>query len=154
MGVAGANYYARSGATMFTTEDRDLFLPPEPSIVLRAWKTCASLGLDLRSGDEPLGRPLDMVLARRVVSRRALVRATQTALQVDLALVMAGFTFETVWGARRIFKVHGVGVPVARLSHIVRSKAAAGRLKDRLFLASHEEALRDLMGGRKARRHQ
>jgi len=27
----------------------------------------------------------------------------------------------------------------------VQSKAAAGRPKDRLFLATHEEALRDLM---------
>jgi len=36
-------------------------------------------------------------------------------------------------------------VPVARLRHIVESKAAAGRPKDRLFLATHEEALRDLL---------
>jgi hypothetical protein len=34
--------------------------------------------------------------------------------------------------------------PRARLRHIVESKAAAGRDKDRLFLATHEEALRQL----------
>ncbi|TDI38180.1 MAG: hypothetical protein E2P02_21065 [Acidobacteria bacterium] len=28
VGVAGVNYYAMSGATLFTTKDRDLFLPP------------------------------------------------------------------------------------------------------------------------------
>jgi hypothetical protein len=39
----------------------------------------------------------------------------------------------------------GVEVPVARLSHVVRPKAAAGRPQDLLFLATHEEALRDLL---------
>ena len=40
-----------------------------------------------------------------------------------------------VWGANYI------AIPVARLSHIVESKARAGREKDRLFLATHREAL-------------
>jgi hypothetical protein len=93
-----------------------------------------------------------MVLARQVVSRRALVRATGHDLDVDLTLVMAGFGFETAWRGRRIFRVEGVGIPVGRLSHIVRSKAVAGRPKDRLFLATHEEALRHLLDRRKARR--
>jgi hypothetical protein len=38
-----------------------------------------------------------------------------------------------------------VEIPGGRLSHIVESKARAGREKDRLFLASHADALRDLM---------
>ena len=54
---------------------------------------------------------------------------------------MSGFDFETVWPARRIFEVEGIAIPVARLSHIVESKARAGREKDRLFLATHREAL-------------
>ena len=36
-------------------------------------------------------------------------------------------------------------MPVARLAHIVRSKAAANREKDRLFLAMHREALQRLL---------
>jgi hypothetical protein len=51
-----------------------------------------------------------------------------------------------------VFKVEGVRVPVASLSDIVASKAAAGRPKDRLFLATHEEALRDLVSPRRRRR--
>ena len=58
---------------------------------------------------------------------------------------MAGFTFEEVWSERRTFLVEGVEIPVARLAHIVQSKAAAGRDKDRLFLATHEERLRALI---------
>ena len=44
-----------------------------------------------------------------------------------------------------MFKVGRVAVPVASLKDIV----AAGRPKDRLFLATHEEALREL--GRRRR---
>jgi hypothetical protein len=38
-----------------------------------------------------------------------------------------------------------VEIPVARLTDIVRSKRTAGRDKDRLFLATHAEAIRDLL---------
>jgi len=62
---------------------------------------------------------------------------------------MAGFSFEEVWPRRRVFKVKRVDLPVASLKDIVASKAAAGRPKDRLFLATHEEALREL--GRRRR---
>jgi hypothetical protein len=62
-------------------------------------------------------------------------------MQVDLSLVMAGFEFEAVWNERREFRVDGVPVPTARLLHILESKRAAGRPKDQLFLATHEETL-------------
>lgn len=130
---------------IFHTQDRDLFLPPNPSNALRAWRACEAAGLSLWCGDEPLGQPLDLRLAKQVVARRALVMAERAELRVDLTLVMAGFAFAEVWRRRRLFKVQGVEVSVARLADIVASKAAAGRPKDRLFLATHEEALRDLM---------
>jgi hypothetical protein len=58
---------------------------------------------------------------------------------------MAGFDFETVWAERRVFKTGDIDVPVARLLHIVTSKHSAGRDKDRLFLATHREALEELL---------
>jgi hypothetical protein len=152
IGVQGVNHYARSAGMLFTTQDHDLFLPPSPSNELRAWKVCRSLGFDLWCGPEPLGAPLDRFLAERIVERRALVRAEGEGLQIDLTLVMAGLEFAPVWRRRRVFKVEGVRVPVASLSDIVASKAAAGRPKDRLFLATHEEALRDLVSPRRRRR--
>jgi hypothetical protein len=145
IGVAGAGYYARSAGLLFTTQDWDLFLPPDPDNMLRAWKACEAVGLELWLGDEPLGHPLDRFLAERVVRRRALVRALSRELQIDLTSVMKGFEFEEVWRKRRVFKVERVEIPVARLSHIVASKAAAGRPKDHLFLTTHEEALRSLL---------
>jgi hypothetical protein len=146
IGVWGANFWARSASTVFTTQDYDLFLPLDPDEVLRAWRVCEQAGLRLWCGDDPLDEPRDLGLAQRVVDSRALVRATdRRTLDVDLTLTMSGFDFETVWRERRRFRAEGVDIPVARLRHIVESKAAAGRPKDRLFLATHEEALRDLL---------
>jgi hypothetical protein len=144
--VWGANYYAHSPATVFTSEDRDLFIPPDADNLVQCWAACEAARLDLWSGDEPLDLPRDLWLAERVVERRAAVRATdRRELQVDLTLVMAGYDFETVWTERRQFIVDGVEIPVARLLHIVTSKHAAGRDKDRLFLATHREALEELL---------
>jgi hypothetical protein len=104
------------------------------------------MGLELLCGREPLDQPRDRFLAERVVTSRASVRATDGAgLDVDLTLVMAGFDFEAVWAERRVFRVGAVEIPVARLGHIVESKRRAGREKDRLFLVTHAEAIRDLV---------
>jgi hypothetical protein len=145
IGVAGANYWARSGHTVFTTQDFDLLLPPDPGNALSAWQAAESEGLALYVGEEPLDRPRDLVLAERIAGRRALVRATDSrGLDVDFTMVMAGLEFEPVFARRRTFLVDGVPIPVASLRDIVASKATAGREKDRLFLAAHAEALRVL----------
>jgi hypothetical protein len=146
IGVWGANYYAMSASTVFTTEDRDLFLPLDPDNLVRCWSACEAVGLDLVTETEPLDKPRDRWLAERIVAKRALTRATNGAdLDVDLTLTMAGFDFETVWNERRTFVVDDVEIPVARLLHIVTSKHATGRDKDRLFLATHREALEQLL---------
>src|SRR6185436_16338208 len=101
IGVWAANYYAKTGAEVFTTEDRDLFLPPDPENLLRAWTSCRAEGFTHWSGDEPLGEPLDRWLADRIVAQRALTSAVHdSGVVVDLTLVMAGFEFDTVWSGR------------------------------------------------------
>lgn len=146
IGIWGVNAHACDGASVFTTNDFDLFLPPDPDNLLETWHACDELGFALRVDREPLDSPRDRLLAQRVVDRRALVRATGPGgLAVDLTLVMSAFEFDQVWSERRRFIMDGVEVPVARLSHIVRSKTAAGRDKDRLFLATHADTLRQML---------
>ena len=131
---------------MFTTLDRDLFLPPAPGNLLAAWRVCRDSGFNLFARTQSLDEPQDAELARMVVERRALTRASDgMGTDVDLSLVMSGFDFETAWRARRIFEVEEVAIPVARLSHIVESKTRAGREKDRLFLATHRETLDSIL---------
>jgi hypothetical protein len=146
IGVSGANLYGPSGQAVFTTDDFDLFLPTDPDNLVRAWRACAQVPLDLWLGNEPLDSPRDEWLAGRVIERLALTRATgPNELVVDLTLVMKGFEFETVWRERREFLIEGVRVPTARLLHIVESKQATGRPKDQLFLATHKDALEQLL---------
>ena len=146
IGVGGANYYAPSGQAAFITQDHDLFLPSDPDNLVQAWAACNDAGLELWSAGEPLDIPRDRWLAERIVERRALTRATgPDNFLVDLTLVMKGYEFDAVWTERREFIVDGVVVPVARLLHIVESKHAAGRDKDRLFLATHRDALEQLL---------
>jgi hypothetical protein len=146
IGVSGANFYGPTGQAVFATQDFDLFLPPDPDNLVSAWASCAGAALDVWLGDEPLDWPRDRWLGARVVERHALTQARgPDELLVDLSLVMTGFDFEQVWNERREFLVEGVGVPTARLLHIVESKAATGRPKDQLFLATHKDALEQLL---------
>jgi hypothetical protein len=146
IGVSAANMYGPSGQAVFTTNDFDLFVPPEPENLVRAWEACERAALDLWLGDEPLDRPRDLWLAERVVDMRALTRMTGPGeFLADLTLVMAGFNFEAVWAQRREFLIEGIPVSTARLMHIVESKQAAGRPKDQLFLATHKDALEQLL---------
>jgi len=146
IGVSGANLYGPSGQAVFTTDDLDLFVPPDPTNLERAWAACDDVQLELWLTEEPLERPRDRWLAERIVERCALTRATgPDDLLVDFTLVMKGFEFETVWKERRTFTIEGVPVPTARLLHIVTSKQAAGRPKDQYFLATHKDALEQLL---------
>jgi hypothetical protein len=146
IGVAGANYYATAESTIFATRDRDLFLPLDSANLLEVWRVCEQQGLALTLGDDPLDQPRDAWLAQRVVEQRALTRASdRVRLEVDLTLVMSGFEFDVVWLERRVFLAEGVEIPVARLTHIVSSKASVGRPKDRLFIETHKESLRTLL---------
>jgi hypothetical protein len=147
IGVFGASLYAHNAGGVITTVDQDLFLPPDPDNLLAAWRACEACELELTSAGEPLGSPRDRLLAGRVVERQALTRASGGGdLQVDLALVMKGFDFDTVWSERTVFQLEGVELPAARLRHIVASKAAVGRPKDHLFIATHLDALQQLYG--------
>lgn len=147
MGVWGANHYAESAGHVFATYDRDLFLPLDPANLVLAWSAFTESGFSLWLSKEPLDEPRDEWLARQVVRNRALTTARHGSdLVVDLSLVMADFDFDSVWAARKIFGSGGVDRPVASLRQIIESKATAGRPKDRLFLATHEDALRQLLG--------
>ena len=112
-----------------------------------ARQVAASLGLSLWGAEDPFDVSPDIDLARAVVDGCRLTRATTSAMTINLRLVMTAFAFEPVWEERRTFLMDGVEIPVARLSHIIRSKAATNREKDRLFLTTHAEILRQMLDG-------
>lgn len=149
IGVSAANLYGPAGQAVFITDDFDVLLPLDPANLVQAWDAAEAAGLELWSNGEPLDRPHDLWIAERIVERRALTRAKgNDDLLVDFTLVMKGYDFDSVWNERREFLIEGVPVPTARLLHIVESKRAAGRDKDKLFLATHKDALEQLFGKR------
>lgn len=143
IGVSGANLYAPSGGAVFVTEDHDLFLPPDANNLVRAWQACQSSGLELWSGAEPLERPRNEWLARRVVEHRALTRGTGTGdLQVDLTLVMAAYDFETVWHDRRQFVIDDVEIAGTRSTGCSKRRSNGLPLSVRRFCVRRVEAMR------------
>jgi hypothetical protein len=143
IGVWEASLWAFQGGQIFTTEDRDFFLPLDADNELS--EVCDQLGFDLWIGNEPLDIPRDRVLAEKVVEQQVVIAGTAGDLSIDLSLTMAGFRFEDVWNERRMFRINGIEVPVARLTHIVESKRIANRPKDRLFLETYADVLRQLL---------
>jgi len=147
IGVGGVNCYAPASQPIQHTQDQDLFLPADATNLVAAWQAAEASQLELTTSGEPLDSPRDAWLAERIVERRALTRALDgQGLVVDFTLVMGGYEFDPVWNSRRTFQMGGSRLPVARLEHIVTSKAQAGRPKDLLFLETHKEALRELLG--------
>ncbi len=135
VGVGGANFHTLDPAEPFDTGDLDLLLPLDGENLTRAWDACGRLGLQMKGGDP-----------ERVVAERLTTRATRPGeLVLDLSLEISAFAFDDVWAERRTFLVDGVEIPVARLSQIIRSKAATNREQDRRFLATHAERLRRML---------
>lgn len=147
IGVGGANYYMLPRLDLFLTADRDLLLPLDSANTLLCWKAAEEVGFELWNLNEPLGAPLDLWLAERVIERRAVITAiAEGDYKVDFTYSMAGFSFEEVWSARRSFNIEGLEIPVASLEQIVESKRRAGRKKDLLFFATHGDVLREHFG--------
>jgi hypothetical protein len=48
IGVWGANFFAHAAGAVFTTQGRNLFLPPDADNLMRAWDACEAGGLSQR----------------------------------------------------------------------------------------------------------
>ncbi len=146
IGVGGANYYTLHGQELFLTEDRDLLLPQDPESTLKCWNAAESEGFELWSMNEPLGAPLDLWLAERVIERRAVITGVhESGAKIDMTYIMGNFSFDDVWGRRNMFQAESSELAVAALDQIVESKRTAGRAKDLLFLTTHQETLRRML---------
>ncbi|TDJ66443.1 MAG: hypothetical protein E2O39_16430 [Planctomycetota bacterium] len=64
IGVSGVNLYAHDAGVVFSTMDRDVYLPPDPANLLAAWGACEQRGLRLTSCGQPLDENRDLFLAR------------------------------------------------------------------------------------------
>ena len=130
IGLSAAAMYG----SPFVSYDYDFFVRPDASHLDRVRATLRSLGMceslpDMASSNiiaiettvsfaDPMGGPT-----------------------VDLMTHISGPTFDEVWQGHQVKELEGVRVRVASLEHIVASKRAANREKDRYALKRLEEEL-------------
>jgi hypothetical protein len=143
VGAFGANLYARDAGLIVRTMDCDLLLPADPQILGRAVGVLRKLGYSLDAGGEPVNKDSDLL--RGIVNARACVRARKKGSSIDLPLEIKGCRFNTLWRRHRRVDAGGVLLRVAPLRDILRSKKLTNRPKDRLFLATYQDALQQLL---------
>jgi len=128
MNAAGA-YGATSGSLDF-----DFFVRPDPMHLDKARQAFRAMGMS--------------ELWPKVTSRNLIAMGVTDTFSdpyggptVDLMTEISGPSFEEVWTKHRVIKFSGVKVRIASLKHIVASKRAANREKDRYALKQLEKEL-------------
>ena len=150
VGGFGAELHFLRTAVQIATHDMDLLLPPDADEVLKALLALRDAGFALRGGDEDI-LP-DDVIAAGIVRQAATFKALRNDEWVDVMTWARGLEFEVLWPRRHDFEVRGISVPVAPLEAILRSKQAAYRMKDRLFLEQFKEVITEALERERRRR--
>lgn len=143
IGAFGIHLHAMRGGVAIPTEDCDVLLPCEAPAVAGAIDVRRRLGHELRAGGEPPIDPDEVIIAG-IVRGRVVVRASRGDAQLDLVLDAAALRFQDLWPQHRGYVVEGREIRVAPLDALIRSKLAAGRTKDLLFLERFRELIEDV----------
>jgi hypothetical protein len=120
IGVSAAGVY---GSTL-SSVDFDFFIRPDPAHLDKARAAFRKLGM--------------AELHAKVASANLILMETTDSFSdpaggptVDLLNKISGPSFDEVWGQHQIHQFEGLALRVASLEHIIASKLAAGREKDR-----------------------
>ncbi len=130
MGLSAAAAY---GSTL-ASNDFDFFIRPDPAHLDRARDAFRQLGMT---------ESFPTVASSNLISSEATVRFVDPlgGPFIDLMTHISGPTFDEVWRDRQVRDLGKIRVRVASLEHIVASKRAANREKDRYALKRLEEDL-------------
>jgi hypothetical protein len=129
----GMNAAGAYGATLSST-DFDFFIRPETEHLDRARDVFRTIGMS-ESWAKVTSANL---LAGEVTDTFS---DSDGGPSVDLMVAVSGPTFDEVWRDHQIVEFQGQPVRIASLRHIVQSKRAANRPKDRYMLRQLEEDL-------------
>ncbi len=139
MGLGAAAAY---GSTL-ASNDLDFFIRPNPAHLDRARDAFRQLGMT---------ESFPTVASSNVISAEATVRFADPlgGPFIDLMTHISGPTFDEVWRDHQVRELAGIRVRIASLEHIVASKRAANREKDRYALKRLKEDLGREIKERKA----
>jgi len=131
----GLNAAAAYGSPL-VSYDFDFFVRPEPAHLDKAREAFRKLGMD---------ESLPQVSSGNVIAAEATVTLADPygGPTVDLMTHISGPTFEEVWRDHKHIAFEGILVRIASLEHIIASKRAANREKDRYVLKRLQQELGD-----------
>jgi len=123
MGLGAAAAY---GSTL-ASNDFDFFIRPDPAHVDRARNAFRSLGMT---------ESFPAIASSNLIAAEATVRFADPlgGPFVDLMTHISGPTFDEVWRDHVVRDYQGMRLRIASLEHIIESKRAANRAKDRYSL--------------------
>ncbi len=135
VGVAGINFYARDPGHAFSTLDVDVLLAPRVSNLRRALRALSDRGFSFDALGEPFLDLEDEAALGNIINAGANLTARHPeAVQLDLMLSIAGFSYEDLSRDSVRFEVEGAAIRVGRLEKLLRSKELSGRPKDVEFI--------------------
>lgn len=115
------------------TNDADIVPAPDDENLTHLSEALRSLGARLRAAANPDGIAFDPHPA--LLAQMAIANLTTRCGDLDLAFTPAGIEgYAELIDAAVVFEIEGQVVQVAALHHIIRSKEAADRPKDRAVL--------------------
>ena len=148
IGVSGINYYVNDPGDLFSTQDCDVLVKPEPKNLLSALKAMESGSFKLETNHEPVGT-VDLWLAKRVIEQAATINARKEGLRIDIVCNAGKIPFKDWFRTKRHFHIGKMKIPVGGLPQLLRAKENSDREKDRIFLKLYKVKLKDLLKGKR-----
>lgn len=145
IGVFGINFYVTDPGEIFSTQDCDLLVKPEPDNLVRVLKLLESKGFQLETNGEPL-IGVDRWLAQKIIEHRAMVIARKDRmLRIDIVIEGGKIPYEKWNRHKKVFTIAGSKVSVGSLPMLIRAKENSNREKDRAFLKLYKIQLKEIL---------
>lgn len=145
IGVSAINYYAEDPGTMFSTQDCDFLVKPNPKNLMAALKVLSKEGYKLESNGEPLGQ-IDIWLAKKILEHEAAITARKgKSLRIDLVTNGGNISYKEWLHGRKVFKVGNLKVWVGSLPQLILAKENSNREKDKKFLELYKIQLKEML---------
>ena len=145
IGVSAINYYSQDPGTMFSTQDCDFLVKPNPKNLVHALKVLYREGYKLESNGEQLG-PIDLWLASKIIEHGAMITARKgKSLNIDIVTNGGNISYKEWEQGRKTFKVGNLKVWEGNLPQLIQAKENSGREKDKKFLALYKIQLKEML---------
>ena len=148
IGVSGINYYVNDPGDLFSTQDCDVLVKPEPKNLFLALKALESGGFKLEVNHEPIGT-VDLWLTKRMIEQAATINAMKEGLRIDIVCSAGKIPYKDWFRTKRHFHIDKMKIPVGGLLQLLRAKENSNREKDRIFLKLYKVKLKDLLDKRR-----